>query len=77
MENDLTRLSPADLDDVVEALAFALRYEGRRRVHNADSIAARVAAERLARHLKQSGFVIMKRPPAPWHSAPAPYGHAP
>jgi hypothetical protein len=77
MEHDLTRLRPANLEEVAETLAFALRYEGRRRVHHADTMMAEIAAERLARHLEQSGFVIMKRPQAPWHSAPAPYSRTP
>jgi hypothetical protein len=57
-------LRPASLDDVADALAFALRFDGRKRVHDADQVMARITAERLVRHLKQSGFVMMKRPPA-------------
>jgi hypothetical protein len=52
----------------MEALAFALQFDGRRRMHHADSFVARIAAERLAEHLRASGFVVMKRPPAPDHS---------
>ena len=61
-------LTPADLDDVQQALAFALRFQGRKRVHTADETMARITAERLVEHLRQSGFVIMKRPPGPWPS---------
>ncbi|HEY0421340.1 MAG TPA: hypothetical protein VGC80_17625 [Acetobacteraceae bacterium] len=57
-------LIPTDLADVAQSLAFALRYEGRKRVHHADDFMARIAGERLAEHLKRSGFVVMKRPPA-------------
>ena len=32
------KLTPADPRDLAEALAFALRYQGRKRVHNADEI---------------------------------------
>jgi hypothetical protein len=35
-----------------------LRYNGRRRVHHADSFMARVAAELLAAHLEHSGFMV-------------------
>jgi hypothetical protein len=55
-------LRPATPDEVVQTLAFALRYDGRRRVHDADGFMARIAAERLAAHLEHSGFVVMKKP---------------
>ncbi len=56
-------LTPADPQDVQQTLAFALRFDGRKRVHNADEALARITAERLVEHLRQSGFVVMKRPP--------------
>ena len=62
-------LRPATPHELAETLAFALRYDGRKRVHHADSMMARVAAERLVRHLERSGFVVMKRGPLPGHSA--------
>jgi len=46
-----------------DALAFALRFQGRKRVHNADEFMSVIVAERLVEHLKRSGFVIMKKPP--------------
>ena len=55
-------LRPATSDEIAEALAFALRYEGRRRVHDADLAMGRITAERLVRHLQRSGFVVMKAP---------------
>ena len=61
---------PATTDEFVETLSFALRYDGRRRVHHADSVMARIAAERLAAHLEQSGFVVMKKPPIKPHGMP-------
>jgi hypothetical protein len=61
-------LRPATPDELAETLAFALRYDRRRRVHHADSMMARIAAERLVRHLERSGFVVMKRGPQPNHS---------
>ncbi len=42
-------------------LAFALRYQGRKRVHNADEIMAVMVAKRLVEHLERSGFLVMKR----------------
>ena len=60
---DLDRLTPADPADLAGALAYALRYQGRKRVHNADEIMAEIVAKRLAEHLERAGFVVMKRPP--------------
>jgi hypothetical protein len=58
-------MRPADPDEIVEALAFSLRYDGRKRVHDAELAMARITAQRLVRHLQQSGFVLMKGPPRP------------
>jgi hypothetical protein len=60
---DAERLTPANPRDVADAVAFALRFDGRRRVHSADEYMAAIAAERVVRHLEQAGFVVMKRPP--------------
>ena len=51
-------------DELIESLAFALRYEGRKRVHHADDIMARITAERLVRHLRGSGLSVVKDPDA-------------
>jgi hypothetical protein len=42
-----------------------LRYEGRKRVNHADEMMARITADRLVRHLRRSGFVVMRQPDAP------------
>jgi hypothetical protein len=67
-------IHPAEPEDIIASIAFALHYDGRKRVHDADRITARITAERLVRHLQQSGFVIMKSPPgrAPSTSAITP-----
>ena len=57
------RLTPADPRDLADALAFALRFEGRKRVRQADEYMAAITAERLVKHLERAGFVVMKRPP--------------
>jgi hypothetical protein len=57
------RLTPASAENVADALAFALRFEGRKRVHNADEIMARIVAKRLVDHLERAGFVVVQRPP--------------
>ena len=56
------RLTPACAEDLSNALAFALRFEGRKRVHNADEIMAEIVAKRLVEHLERVGFVVMKKP---------------
>lgn len=55
-------LRPATPEEIAESLSFALRYDGRRRVHHADETMARITAERLVRHLERSGYVLMRRP---------------
>jgi hypothetical protein len=62
------KLTPASPDDIAATLAFALRFEGRKRVHNADELMSEIVAKRLVEHLERSGFVVMKRPPLGGHS---------
>ena len=68
MSDDLKPATPEELED---ALAFALLFRGRKRVHNGGEVMARIVAERLVEHLERAGFVIMKRPPS---VGPAPLG---
>jgi|SRR5271166_3344077 len=63
MTDPADNLKPATPDDLASALAFALRFQGRKRAHNADEIMAEIVAERLVDHLERAGFVVMKRPP--------------
>jgi hypothetical protein len=72
--HDVPHLRPATPDEIADSLSFALQFEGRKRVHQADNAMARITADRLVRHLKRSGFVVMKKPPAP---APKISGHMP
>jgi hypothetical protein len=60
---DTPHLRPVTADEIVDALSFALRYQGRKRVHRADDMMARITAERIVQHLEASGFVLMKGPP--------------
>jgi hypothetical protein len=57
------RLTPATAEDVADAAAFALRFQGRRRVHNADELMSAIVAKRLVEHLERPGFVVMKKRP--------------
>ena len=61
---DTPQHRPANPEELVDTLAFALSYEGRKRVHHADDMMARITADRLVRHLAASGFIVMKAPPA-------------
>jgi hypothetical protein len=58
-------LRPATAEEVAATLSVALRHNSRRRVHTADPFIAQSTAERLVQYLEWSGFVVMKRPPAP------------
>ena len=58
------RLTPASLDDIANAPAFALRFDGRKRKHDAGEFKAAIVAKRLVAHLEQAGFVVMKKPPS-------------
>ena len=71
-EDDKPDLRPATAREIEESLSFALRYAGRRRVHHADEMMARITAERLVQHLEQSGYVLMRRPDA---TAPSTSSH--
>jgi hypothetical protein len=62
MPDDRDNLIPATPEDVAGALAFALCFSGRKRVHNADGFMAEIVARRLVEHLERSAFVVMKRP---------------
>jgi hypothetical protein len=69
MPDSVDKLTPPEPRDLADAIAFALRFEGRKRVHQADEYMAATAAERVVRHLERAGFVVMKKPPLGGHSA--------
>ncbi len=75
MTDAADRLTPAAPDDLADALAFALRSDGRKRKHDSAEIMARIVARRLVEHLERAGFVVMKRPPI-GESAPLYRGEA-
>jgi hypothetical protein len=63
MANSADKLTPADPPDLAAALAFALRRQGPKGVHNADEIMAEIVATRPGERLERAGFVLTKRPP--------------
>jgi hypothetical protein len=62
------KLTPATPDDLQNALAFALKFNGKKRYHQADGHMASIVAKHLIDHLERCGFVVMKKPPARLHS---------
>lgn len=58
------RLIPAARDELLQAFAYALRFDERNRPHReaADDM-TRMTAQVLVRQLELSGLVVMKRPP--------------
>lgn len=58
-------LTPASPEDIASALMHALRFDARRRIHDADELMARLVAVRLVAHLQRCGFVIYTKTPAP------------
>ena len=59
---DTPNLRPATRDELMQSLSFALQFNGRKRVHDADELMARITAERLVEHLERSGYVVMHKP---------------
>jgi hypothetical protein len=53
-------LTSADPSDLAATLAFALRYSGRKRVHNADG--GDLSPSARSTTSERAGFVVMKRP---------------
>lgn len=65
-------LRAAEPEDVKQALAFALRYRGRKRTDAASEAMAEIIAERLFEHLAQSGFVVMAQNAGPTQAGSTP-----
>ena len=68
MADDPPQLRPATPDEIADALAFALRFNGRRRFDKGNELMAKITAEHLVRYLEQAGFVVMRKPPLKAHS---------
>ena len=70
---DVADLTLADMGEVIEALAYALRHDERGRPRRGAvtgwDFAAGIAAEHLAGRLERAGFVVVKRRPVRAHSA--------
>jgi hypothetical protein len=60
---DTPSLRPATADEIAETLSYALRFDGRRRVHHADDAMTRITVERLVKHLG-AGWIRAYEAPA-------------
>jgi hypothetical protein len=58
-------LRPATREEIEHTLSYGLRFGTTGKPHrHGDSLAATIAARTLVDHLEQSGFILMKKPPA-------------
>ena len=73
MTEDAPGLRPATESEILFDLAFALRHDGRRAFRTADGMMAAITADHLLKFLERAGYVLMKKPLAPSHSAPRTY----
>ncbi len=64
------KLRPAAPDEIEQALAHALQFDGRKAFKMSGEMMAKITAAHLVECLRRSGFVIMKAPAAPAHTAP-------
>ncbi len=63
-------LMAASPEEIAEALSYALRFDERGKPRRGGwDFAAGLAAERLAEHLRRSGFVVMRARAGRPHSA--------
>jgi hypothetical protein len=61
--SQIDNLSPATDAETLQALAFALKHDGKRAFRNGDILMAEITAAHLLAYLDRAGIVVMKRPP--------------
>jgi hypothetical protein len=69
----IENLTPANPDELQQAIAHALQFDGRKQFRPSGEMMAKITAAHLAERLAAAGFVVMKKPAAPDHPAPGPY----
>jgi hypothetical protein len=55
-------------DELTQLLSFALRFDGRKRVHSAAQVMAQITAEQLVEYLERASYVVMHKPNLAPHS---------
>ena len=55
--------TPSDRDALIQTVAHGLLFQGRKRIHHADQLAAHLAAEKVVEHLMLCGYRLTKGPP--------------
>jgi hypothetical protein len=63
-------LSQATQEELEQALAHALRFNGRKAFKLSGESMARITAAHLVACLERSGFVVMKKPAVAMHGDP-------
>ena len=61
--SDAEQLTPAKPEDIAEAIAYLLQFDGGKRTHRADEMMARIVAEQPVEALERAGLVVVQRPP--------------
>ena len=60
----MTSYTPADPSDLAHSHCVRAPFNRRKRFHEGDKLMADITADHIVRHLDNSGFVVMKKPPA-------------
>ena len=55
--------SPASPDNLADALAFTLRFDGRARRRDTGEMMAAIMVRQNVEHLERAGYFVMQRPP--------------
>ncbi len=58
------KLLPTTAEELELGLAYALRHDGKKQFKHSGEMMAQITASHLVRWLAQSGFVVMRQPPA-------------
>ncbi len=58
------KLLPTTATELELGLAYALRHDGKKQFKHSGEMMAQITASHLMRWLEQSGFVVLKKPPA-------------
>jgi hypothetical protein len=58
--------APASPNDLADALAFALRFDGPKRRHDAGAFMAKIVARRIVERLERADVVATRKPAGGW-----------